>query len=135
MIYTMHRCPEVSKQSLWSYSISIADYIRNKHKINQQGTTHVEKLTRLSQTFDVKNDQIFGCQSYALDASLQENKLSPTWNERTRVGAYIDRSKYHASRVSFLTHFRTLHISPQFHVIFDENVETVASLRSGIEPS
>ena len=85
IIHAMHRWPEVVKQYLWPYAIHLATHIRNKQNINKQVTTPAEKLTELSQPFDVKNDHPFGCPTYALDASLQDVKSIPRWNERIRV--------------------------------------------------
>ena len=46
----------------------------------------------------------------------------------------MGRSKQHASNVALTLNLQTGHISPQHHVIFDDNFETVHSLRKGTEP-
>ena len=48
LIHAMYRWQKVFKQSLWTHPIYLTSEIRNKHKINKQGTAHIEKLTGLS---------------------------------------------------------------------------------------
>ena len=58
----------------------------------------------------------------------------PRWDERIRVGAYLGRSKNHASNVALVLNLQHGHVNPQFHVAFDDNFETADSLRKGTEP-
>jgi hypothetical protein len=44
------------------------------------------------------------------------------------LGLFLGFSYLHSSRVPFILNVETGHISPQFHVIFDDNFETVNSL-------
>ena len=96
LIHAMHLWLEVAKQYLWPCVIYLAADIRNKHKLNRQGTTPIKKLTRLSQPFGIKNNHAFGYPDYVLDASLQDKKSIPRLDERIRVGAYLGRLKQHA---------------------------------------
>ena len=47
-----------------------------------------------------------------------------------RVGAYVGRYPIHAGNVSLILNLSTGHVSPQFHIVFDENVSTVPSLKT-----
>ena len=47
---------------------------------------------------------------------------------------YLGWSKQHASSVALILNLKKGHISPQFHTVFDDNLETVDSLRNGVEP-
>ena len=51
-----------------------------------------------------------------------------------QMGAYLGRSKQHASNVTLILNLQTGHISPQYHVVFDDNFKTMDSLRKGVEP-
>ena len=62
----------------------------------------------------------FGCRVYILDENLQSGKRLPKWNPRDRVGIYLCQSREHVSNVSYVLNTRTDHISPQFHVIYDD---------------
>lgn len=134
LIHAMHRWPEVVTQALWPYALSLAADTRNRHKLDKNGFSPLEKLSGIKQSMDLKNSHTFGCPAYVLNASLQDHNSIPRWDERIRVGAYLGRSKQHASNVALILNLQTGHISPQFHVVFDDNFETVDSLRRGIEP-
>ena len=65
-----------------------------------------------------------------LTDSARENK-SPKWDPCSRVGIYLDHSPTHAGSVALVLNPRTLHVSPQYHVVFDETFSTVPSIRDG----
>ena len=46
-----------------------------------------------------------------------------------RVSAYVGRSTIHAGNVSLILNISMGHVSPQFHVVFDEYFSTVPSLK------
>ena len=51
------------------------------------------------------------------------------------MGAYVGRSRIHAGNVSLILNLSTGHVSPQFHVVFDETFSTVPSLKNGSVPA
>jgi hypothetical protein len=68
---------------------------------------------------------------YVLDASLQDGKKIPKWNPRAHLGLFLGFSDLHSSLMLLVLNVDTEHISPQFHVIFDDKFETVTSLAIG----
>ena len=70
---------------------------------------------------------IHGDVQYILDPTLQDGQKLPKWKPRSRVGQYMGKSPLHASTVALVRNLQTGRISPQFHVIFDDNFETVYS--------
>ena len=77
---------------------------------------------------------MFGCPVYVYNARLQGAIFIPKWDERVRVGAYVGRSPIHAGNVSLILNLSTGHVSPQFHVVFNETFSTVPSLKNGSVP-
>ena len=69
----------------------------------------------------------FGCPVYVLDNNLQSGKSLPKWKPRARVGIYLGQSREHASNVSYVLNPSTDHISPQYHVIYDDDFATVSA--------
>lgn len=67
----------------------------------------------------------FGCPAFVLDAPLQSGQKTPKWKERAITGVYLGRSPQHAGNVSLVLNLRTGHVSPQFHVAFDDDFTTV----------
>ena len=59
---------------------------------------------------------------------------SPKWDPKARVGIYLGHSPCHAGSVALVLNPRTLHVSPQYHVVFDDNFSTVPYMRTGEIP-
>jgi hypothetical protein len=66
-----------------------------------------------------------GCPVYVLHNSLQAGQQIPKWHKRARVGLYLGHSPAHARSVALVLNLDTGLVSPQFHVKFDEFLETV----------
>ena len=60
--------------------------------------------------------------------------MIPKWEPRARMGLYVGCSPSHAANVALIFNPCTGHISPQFHVIFDDDFTTVPYLRTATIP-
>jgi hypothetical protein len=70
--------------------------------------------------------KVFGSPVYVLDKALQTGSLGPgKWKERCYQGVYIGHSPHHASNVILVYNPKTRLVSPQYHVVHDENFDTV----------
>ena len=66
---------------------------------------------------------------------MQTNpKGVPKWEPHARLGIYIGRSPAHAGNVSLVLNPKTRLVSPQFHVVFDDNFMTVPHLQKCTVP-
>lgn len=81
----------------------------------------------------MKSSQTWGCPVFILYSKASEHKL-PKWYPRSRLGIYLCHSPCHASTVSLVLNPLTLHVSPQYHVIFDDEFSTVPSMVKGTIP-
>ncbi|KAL7464788.1 hypothetical protein ACHAXS_005121 [Conticribra weissflogii] len=59
----------------------------------------------------------------------------PKWEPQARLGIYVGRSSNHAGNVALVLNPKTGLVSPQFHVVFDDEFTTVPHLRKGTVPS
>ncbi|KAL7466170.1 hypothetical protein ACHAXS_006459 [Conticribra weissflogii] len=60
--------------------------------------------------------------------------IAPKWDPRARLGIYVGRSPNHAGNVALVLNPKTGLVSPQFHVVFDDEFTTVPHLRKGTVP-
>ena len=134
----MHKWPNVVTPSLWPFAVSNAVRTRNKHRLDKNGLNAEEKLsgTRVNKQdlFNLKDEHVLFCPCFVLDARLQDGTGIPRWNKRVRVGMHVGRSSQHAGNVALVLNLSTGHVSPQFHVVFDDNFETVSDLEAGSVP-
>ena len=80
-IHAMHRWPEVIKQSLWSCAVSLVVMIRNKHKIDKDGFSELDKLISVKNPFNLKDNYTFGYPPHALNSSFKYHNSLPRQNE------------------------------------------------------
>ena len=76
------------------------------------------------------------CPVYVLDARAQNEGAMgpPKWEPRARIGVYLGHSPFHAGSVALVLNPTTGLVSPQFHVVFDDNFSTVPYMKEGRVP-
>ena len=67
-----------------------------------------------------------------LRSQLQEGKSLPKFEPRSRVGKFLGHSSQHYDNVALVLNPKTDHISPQYHILFDDKFETI---KSGTTPN
>ena len=75
----------------------------------------------------------FGWSTYVLDNALQSGQGAPKWKERSRLGVYLGPSPNHPRSVALVLNPRTGHVSPQFHIKFDDFFETVQAKSTDLD--
>ena len=58
----------------------------------------------------------------------------PKWDPLARLGIYLGHSPSHAGSVELVMNHKSGLVSPQFHLVFDDNFETVPHLWDGTIP-
>jgi hypothetical protein len=73
----------------------------------------------------LENFRVFGSPVYVLDKRLQDGDSLAKWKARSWLGVYIGHSLVHAGNVPVVYNPTTTHISPQYHVVFDDQFTSV----------
>ena len=72
---------------------------------------------------------------FVLDSRLQAGASKiPKWDPWARVGVYLGHSLCHAGSVALVLNPRTIRVSPQFHLVFDDEFSTVQFMTEGTIP-
>ena len=129
MMHQLLHWPEAFDPALWPFAMEHATHIWNN--LPRQGS-RFSPLEIFTSTKSPNHDvvqrlRVWGCPAYVLDPTLQDGKKLPKWNKRSRVGVYLGCSAEHHSTVGRILNRKTGHISPQYHVIYDETFSTVAA--------
>ena len=77
----------------------------------------------------------FGCPVFVLDKRLCNGGKTSKWNPRSTQGMYLGLSPEHASNVILIFNLMTRHVSPQFHVVYDEDFTSVNATWSPTWPA
>ena len=120
--------------SLWPFAIEYASYIYN-HLPSGGGIAPADLFTgTTSPRHKLRDMHVWGAPVYVLDPTLQQGQKIPRWQPRSRRGIFMGFSRVHSSDVPMILNPSTGHVSPQYHVVFDDEFTTVPSLASDEEP-
>ena len=138
LLYAKQRWPEGVCTNLWPFALKYVCDIRNKVRIRENGKTAEEIFAQTTGLTGARLEHFhpFGCPAYVLDAKLQGGVSKiPRWDPRSRIGVYLGHSPYHAGSVALVLNLTTGHVSPQYHIVFDDNFSTVENLRLPTVPT
>jgi hypothetical protein len=128
--------PEYISMIMWPFALKCAEDRLNNLVHQGDGQTPYQTIAGLDSTKIKMSDfHTFGCPCYILDHRLQSGTgMIPKWELRARMGIYVGRSPAHALNVALILNPRTGHVSPQFHVVFNDDFTTVQYLRTTTVP-
>ena len=112
---------------LWAFAINHAAWLYNRMPNKSLGwNTPLEMFTKTqSDHKELLRAKVWGCPVFVLQAKLQDGHKIPKFNRRARMGQFLGFSDEHSTLVAKVRHLSTNHVSPQFHVVFDELFTTI----------
>ena len=126
LLHAHRRWPTAITTNLWPYAVRYASDMFNEAPLKKhKDKTPIELFSGSPVRFNIRNAHTFGCPSYVLDNELQAGKGLPKWSERSRVGIFLGYSAQHARTVGLILSLSSGLSSPQFHVHYDDNFETI----------
>ncbi|KAL7460839.1 hypothetical protein ACHAXS_001279 [Conticribra weissflogii] len=136
LLHAQRHWPEYITTMLWPLALKAAQDRMNQLTVDLDGKTPEMKFSDVaSATIRLCNCHTWGCPCYILDSRLQTNpKGVPKWEPQAQLGIYVGRSPHHAGNVALVLNPHTGLISPQFHVVFDDDFSKVPHLRRGTVP-
>ncbi len=134
LLHAKRYWPEMISTALWPLAIKAADEKYNKINFAPDGSTPESRFTGNSPENDLRYYHTWGCPSFVLEHPLASGSKIPKWDPRARCGFYVGHSAVHAGSVTLILNPSTGHISPQFHVVFDDTFLMVPFMRLQKEP-
>jgi hypothetical protein len=122
---------------LWPFAIQHAATIYNttKRRSRDYDLSPWEQFTgersKLNQTY---MHPLF-CPIYVLDRRMQEGTSPPKWTKRTTQKVYVGHLHHYSKSIPVIWDPKTKLNSPQFHVMFDDNFDTVQAPGPNIKQS
>ena len=133
MLYAMNKWKKMVLICLWPYAMRHANDVSNATPRKGHDVSPLERFTGVPVRPKLRHFHAFGCPTYVLDNALQSGQGIPKWKQRARLGIYLGPSPSHARSVALILNPRTGHVSPQFHVKFDDFFETVGNNPTGMD--
>ena len=127
LIYSALHWPAEPNEDLWPFSLSHAVNIWNHLPNKTTGLSPVEIFSgiRVDNSTFLTRLRVWGCPSYVLNPTFQDGKKLPKWKPKSRQGQFLGFSSSHSSTIGLIRNLRTGYISPQYHVVYDDNFHTV----------
>ena len=128
MLHSAIHWPDVADAALWPLAVDHAVRLFNLMPNPDNGLSPHDLFTKTRwRQSEFQNFHVWGCPVYVLDKTISDGKKLPRWKPRSARQFYVGMSKKHASSVPLCLNLETGAITPQFHVVFDEDFATVAS--------
>ena len=125
-------------EMFWPFAIKDVAERHNILHVDHKGLTSSSILHGVYlEDIPVKYFHTLFCPIYALDARLQSagGAGPPKWEPRSRIGVYLGHSPFHARSVALVWNPNTGRVSPQYHVVFDDDFSTVTFMETGKIPT
>jgi hypothetical protein len=128
LLHSAIHWPDVADAALWPLAVDHAVRLHNFMPNPATGISPHDLFSksRWSQT-NFQNFHVWGCPVYVLDKTISDGKKLPRWKPRSSRQVYVGLSDKHAATVPLCLNLQTGAITPQFHVVFDEEFSTVSS--------
>ena len=133
MLYAINKWRKMVIINLWPYAMRHANDVANATPRKGQTLSPLELFSGVQIAPKLRHFHAFECPTYVLDNALQSGQGAPKWKERSRLGVYLGPSPNHARSIALVLNPRTGHVSPQFHVKFDDFFETVQSKATDLD--
>ena len=134
LLHAKRKWPAVIATALWPFAMQSIIERHNRLSLDSKGRSPIEKFTNTDVNIDPTDFHTWGCPVYILDAENQGAIGTPKWEPRSHAGIYLGHSPSHAGSVALVLNLRTGHVSPQFHVVFDDEFSTVPYLSGETTP-
>jgi hypothetical protein len=105
--------------------------------IDTEGNTPESKFYGIHiENLPVKSFHTMFCPCYVLDSRLHNagSIVLPKWEPRSNIRVYLGHSPFHVGSVALVYNPSTGHVSPQYHIIFDNNFTMVPYMEAGTIP-
>jgi len=129
LLHAMSKWPNVVTEEFWPFALQHAANLYNHSPRAGATKTPWELFTEDPPLRHLRDYHVFGSPVYILHKALQDNPGSTSkWQSRYWQGVYLGHSSMHAGSVALVYNPATKHVTPQFHLTFDD-------LFSSIQPT
>ena len=128
MLHAAIHWPDMADPSLWPMAVQHAMLLHNHVPSPSTGLCPHDLFfkTRWSQA-KFHDLHVWGCPVYMLDKTLSDGKKLPCWTPRSHHEVFMGLSPKHSSTIPLVLNPGTGAITPQYHVVFDDEFTTIGT--------
>jgi len=129
LLHAKQRWPQAITEHLWPYAYYLCTKIRKLTPRSSDGKIlqHIFCGSSIS-TPAIKHLHPFGCPAYVLDSTLQAGNKQDKLLARSRMEIDLGPLPNHTRSVHLILSMQSRHVSPQFHMAFDDMFETIREI-------
>jgi hypothetical protein len=124
----MAKWPDTITEDFWPFALRYMVMFHNSTTRRDKPESPFELFTGQKPTWSLADFRVFGSPTYVLHKRLQDGDHFGKWQARSWRGVYVGPSAQHASNVPLIYNPATTHVTPQFHVVFDEGFTSLTQL-------
>jgi hypothetical protein len=128
LLHAVTQWPSVLSEEFWPYAIRHACTFHNSSINPETNMSPHHMFTGSPAPWRMKDFRVFGCPVFVLDKRLQDGDSLPKWKSRCWPGVYVGQSLQHAGNVPLIYNPATTHVTPQYHLMFDDQFTTVTGV-------
>jgi len=126
MLHLSVHWPDEYDVRLWPFAMDYAVWLYNHTPQHDGGLAPMELFCGNKMNCEyLRRAKVFGCPTYVLDPKLSDGMKIPKWQPRARMAQFFGFSSHHSSSVGLVRNLRTNFVTPQFHVVYDQEFSTV----------
>ena len=114
--------PQTIDLMFWLFAFKAAAERMNNLNVNLDGSTLESIFFKM---FQSKIFQLSHFTHYFVDYTVQEELVHPNWNHAHTLEFTLDTSRFMQANVALVFNPSTGHVSPKYHVDFDNYFTTV----------
>jgi hypothetical protein len=133
LLHAVIHWPDQADLRLWPFALEYAIYLWNNipNRESLMAPLEIFSSSKFPSYDQLNRAHVWGCPVYVLDPKLQDGKKIPKWHPKARRGQFLGVSSQHSSLIGRILNIRTGHVSPQYHVVYDDLFSTVPNAESG----
>ena len=137
LLHGMRHWPQMVDTLFWPFAIKAVAERMNTLHVNSAGQMPESLMYGVDlETVPVRNFHTLFYPVYVLDHQLQSagGPGPPKWEPRSHIGVYLGHSPFHADSVTLVFKPKTVRVSLQYHIVFDNDFGTVLFMERGEVP-
>lgn len=116
----------LSFKKMWPFTLRHAINFHNTSICKGQSTCPYKLFNGEDPPSTLQDFHVFGCPTYVLHKDLQDGSKIGKWKATSWQGVYIGHSSCHSGSIPLIYNPATTHVSPQYHIVYDEFFKTAS---------
>jgi hypothetical protein len=126
LLHAMAQWPGTITEEFWPFAIRHACTFHNASIRSDTGKSPYHMFTGSKAPWRLEDFWVFGAPTYVLEKRLQDGDSMAKWKARSWLGIYVRHSLAHTSNVPVIYNPIMTHVTPQFHVVYDNQFTSVS---------